>query len=284
MEIKKKILAVEDNTVNLATLEQELCYKYEVVPMSSGNRAIRYLERTKVDLILLDIQMPGMDGIETLQVMRTLENGVNVPVIFLTANQDKSTVIEGSKLGIVDYIVKPFDAKDLHQRIERALNKPVINTIDTTQLILKINEIIDYVHKKNKSNAVIKAEELLGFQLEPEIEARIQGGKLKLKENDYAAANRIFSRILMLIKYNDECKLKNSLQPISPGELNSRLLYILADLQNFKITAATEKLEDLLNYAIPDHIFYACTKAKECLATYDDGGAEELIRDSLCKL
>ena len=100
---RMRILAVDDNIVNLATLEQELKDEYEVIPMSSGRRAIKFLYTEKVDLILLDVQMPIMDGIETLREIRTQENGITVPVIMLTAKKDKETVIEGSKLGIMDY-------------------------------------------------------------------------------------------------------------------------------------------------------------------------------------
>ena len=89
---KMRILVVDDNTVNLATVEQELKEKYEVIPMLSGRRAVKYLYREKVDLILLDVQMPIMDGIETLKTIRTQENGVTVPVIFLTTKKDKLTV------------------------------------------------------------------------------------------------------------------------------------------------------------------------------------------------
>ena len=75
MEGKMRILAVDDNIINLATIEQELKDKYEIVTMNSGVRAIRYLNKEKADLILLDIQMALMDGIETLKEIRTLESG-----------------------------------------------------------------------------------------------------------------------------------------------------------------------------------------------------------------
>ena len=111
---RMRILAVDDNVVNLATLEQELKDKYEVIPMISGRRAIKFLQSEDVDLVLLDVQMPVMDGLETLQEIRTLENGVTLPVIFLTSTADKVVLLEGSKLGIMDYILKPFDSFDLH--------------------------------------------------------------------------------------------------------------------------------------------------------------------------
>ena len=117
------ILAVDDNIINLATIEQELKSKYEVITVNSGARAIRFLSREKPALVLLDIQMAAMDGLETLRKIRSLENGATIPVILLTSKKDKETVIEGTKLGIMDYVVKPFDSQDLHSRIERALKK-----------------------------------------------------------------------------------------------------------------------------------------------------------------
>ena len=64
--MRKKILVVDDNTVNLATIERELKDLYEVVPMISGQRAIKYLYTENVDLVLLDVEMPMKDGIQTL--------------------------------------------------------------------------------------------------------------------------------------------------------------------------------------------------------------------------
>lgn len=123
MENRMRILAVDDNIINLATIEQELKSKYEVITVNSGARAIRFLSREKPELVLLDIQMASMDGLETLRKIRELKNGAAIPVIMLTARKDRETVIEGTKLGIMDYVVKPFDAQDLHNRIERALRR-----------------------------------------------------------------------------------------------------------------------------------------------------------------
>jgi len=118
-----RILAVDDNIINLATIEQELKSKYEVITVNSGARAVRFLSREQPDLVLLDIQMAVMDGLETLRKIRNLKNGSSIPVIMLTSKKDKDTVIEGSKLGIMDYVIKPFDSQDLHNRIERALKR-----------------------------------------------------------------------------------------------------------------------------------------------------------------
>lgn len=117
---KKRVLAVDDNAVNLAAVEQALQEEYEILPMISGSRAIKYLQKHQADLILLDIQMPGMSGPETLQEMRGLENGAEVPVIFLTALQETDRA-EFALPGVVDFIVKPFDREDLRGRVVAAL-------------------------------------------------------------------------------------------------------------------------------------------------------------------
>ena len=175
MEGKMRILAVDDNIINLATIEQELKDKYEIVTMNSGVRAIRYLNKEKADLILLDIQMALMDGIETLKEIRTLENGAAVPVIMLTSKKDKETIIELTKLGILDYVLKPFDAKDLHERIDRALKRVGVLPVEDNELYSYIKEVQDELEKKNVRNAIIKIDEILSFKIDDEIWRRQRG-------------------------------------------------------------------------------------------------------------
>lgn len=123
MKNKLRILAVDDNSISLATIEQELKGKYQVVPINSGIRALNYLKREKPDLILLDVQMASKDGIETLKEIREMEGCKEIPVIMLTSKRDKDTILESSKLGIYDYVVKPFNKQDFRDRIDRALRK-----------------------------------------------------------------------------------------------------------------------------------------------------------------
>ncbi len=124
MERRFKILAVDDNSISLATIEQELKGKYDVIPINSGVRALQYLQqKTPPDLILLDVQMALKDGVETLREIREMEKCQKIPVIMLTSQRDKQIILESSKLGINDYVLKPFNAQDLHERIERVLNK-----------------------------------------------------------------------------------------------------------------------------------------------------------------
>lgn len=123
MGFKRKILAVDDNSVSLATIEQALKDKYEVTPLNSGVRALQYLKKNHPDLILLDVRMAAKDGVETLREIREMENCKDIPVIMLTSQNDKHTVLESVMLGADNYILKPFDTKDLHERIGNVLRK-----------------------------------------------------------------------------------------------------------------------------------------------------------------
>lgn len=119
---KKRILAVDDAVIILRRITDALEEYYDVITANSGSRALRYLEKEKPDLILLDIRMMPKDGLETLKEIRAMEDRADIPVIMLTGVEDKRFVMEGIKLGICDYILKPFFPEDLLERVQRALD------------------------------------------------------------------------------------------------------------------------------------------------------------------
>lgn len=119
---KKCVLAVDDAAIVLKRITDALEEHYDVVTVNTGSRALRYLETEKPDLILLDIRMMPKDGFETLQEIRNMEDRADIPVIMLTGVEDKNVVVESIKLGICDYILKPFFPDDLLERIRRVLD------------------------------------------------------------------------------------------------------------------------------------------------------------------
>lgn len=118
---RKCILAVDDAAIILQRITDALGKDYQVVTVNSGSRALRYLEKEKPDLILLDIRMVPKDGFQTLREIRAMEDRADIPVVMLTGLEDKRYVMEGIKLGICDYILKPFTPDDLLDRIYRIL-------------------------------------------------------------------------------------------------------------------------------------------------------------------
>lgn len=118
---RKCILAVDDTAIVLTRISDTLRNNYKVVTINSGVRALRYLEQECPDLILLDIEMPQKNGIETLREIRMMENRKDIPVIMLTGVEDKEAVLKSVRLGICDYMLKPFSSEDLLKRIRRVL-------------------------------------------------------------------------------------------------------------------------------------------------------------------
>lgn len=119
---RKRILAVDDAATILLRITDTLEKYYDVVTVNSGARALRFLEQEKPDLILLDIRMVPKDGFETLREIRAMEDRADIPVIMLTGQEDRKSVMEGIKLGICDYVLKPFAPDDLLERIQRVFN------------------------------------------------------------------------------------------------------------------------------------------------------------------
>lgn len=120
---KKCILAVDDTAIVLTRISDTLRNDYKVITVNSGGRALKYLEQEKPDLILLDIQMPQKNGIETLREIRAMKGRADIPVVMLTGVEDKDAVLESAKLGIRDYILKPFYSDDLLKRIRRVFEQ-----------------------------------------------------------------------------------------------------------------------------------------------------------------
>ena len=124
---KKKILAVDDSEIDLDLLEALLQDKYTVLPTKSGKEALDYLLHfSNVDLILLDLIMPEMDGWETFSRIRDLSNITDVPIAFLTSVHGEKEQTHAKEIGAADYIFKPFSREDLINRIEVILNKPPV--------------------------------------------------------------------------------------------------------------------------------------------------------------
>ena len=117
----KSILVVDDNKMNLAAARTVLGNEYRVIPVMKGTQALAYLEDGECDIILLDINMPEMDGFEVLKKIRWMEHCRNIPVIFLTADADAETETRCFKEGAVDFIAKPFVPEVMLSRIGRSL-------------------------------------------------------------------------------------------------------------------------------------------------------------------
>jgi putative two-component system response regulator len=119
---RKKIIVVDDNLENLTALKNTLKNLYDVYPSPSALKMFNLLEHIHPDIILLDVEMPEMNGYEAARKLKSNDKTSGIPVIFLTSMDDAESEKEGYSIGAVDYIHKPFAAPLLLQRIETHLS------------------------------------------------------------------------------------------------------------------------------------------------------------------
>jgi len=116
--ILKTIFVVDDSDTNLAMAEDALEDHYNVMTVPSAEKMFSLLEKITPDLVLLDIEMPVMNGFEALKRLKASNLWANLPVIFLTGTTNASIEEQSSKLGAVGIVIKPFTADSLLDRIK----------------------------------------------------------------------------------------------------------------------------------------------------------------------
>lgn len=117
--VMKKILIVDDNDLNITILEGILEKKYEIHVSHNGLNAISMVETKSFDMIILDIMMPNIDGIEVCKTIKKNEKKKNIPIVFLSAAaNDQYLRTAAMKAGAVDFINKPFKANYILERID----------------------------------------------------------------------------------------------------------------------------------------------------------------------
>jgi len=170
-----KIIYVDDVSTSLLTLKRRLSGRHEVYPAESSKVMFKALEKITPDIILLDINMPGADGYETIEYLKADERYAHIPVVFFTSNNDKESVLKGLSLGAVDYIIKPFETSSLYECIEKHVaaarfekvkekeedNKPRILAVDDVVSILKT--IKAALHNNYMVHTISKPEAVLDF-------------------------------------------------------------------------------------------------------------------------
>jgi DNA-binding response OmpR family regulator len=122
MPSKARVLVIDDDDDFRAILRHFLTGAgYAVTEAPGGEEGLRRFGEDKPDLVLLDFSMPDINGLEVCRRLRASENGRSVPVLMLTVRSQISTVAEGLEAGVSDYVLKPFEPKDLLTRIQKAL-------------------------------------------------------------------------------------------------------------------------------------------------------------------
>ncbi len=148
---KDVILVVDDQPNNLKVISSVLGDSYSLSFANNGPNALKILENLQPDLILLDVMMPGMDGYEVCQRIKSTEKTKELPVIFLTAKNDIEDILKAFRAGAVDYITKPFNIMELKVRVGNH-----ISLKHTREQLKNANDkLLQVIHEKDKFFTII---------------------------------------------------------------------------------------------------------------------------------
>jgi len=138
----KTIFAVDDSDTNLSIVKKALENHYRIYTMPSALKMFEFLKKITPDLILLDIEMPEMDGSEALKLLKANPLYADIPVIFLTSFSDDEIEANGFELGVVDFVTKPFSSHVLLNRIKTHLDIDDLIRKRTTRIKRMQNGIV----------------------------------------------------------------------------------------------------------------------------------------------
>ena len=205
------ILIVDDNQTNLGVLFDYLSgLGFTVIPVKSGKRAIKLMQRQPCDIVLLDIMMPDMDGYETCRRLKTHPTTKDIPVIFMSALSETVDKVKGFKTGAVDYITKPYEYEEVLARIEihltlqhmqRQLNEKNQALHHARMQAESLQEVAMYLNRSLEQNTVLeKMLEQLGRIMQYDSVGVFlkKGNSLVLSTGIGVDANHIGSRIDVL--------------------------------------------------------------------------------------
>jgi len=120
--IKKTILAVDDSKIMHGIIKKVLGEKYRVLVTDNAVDALSMIYHEQVAVLLLDVSMPGIDGLELCRTVRSIPQFESLPIIMLTARDSSFDKVQGHLAGATEYLTKPFDEKNLSQLIAKFLN------------------------------------------------------------------------------------------------------------------------------------------------------------------
>lgn len=147
------ILVVDDQPANIKVIADNLIKEdYQIFSALNGELALKVAEAKKPDLILLDIQMPGMDGFEVCKKLKEIETCKSIPIIFITARTDIEDIVKAFDTGAKDYITKPINRRELLARVKThlALIKANKEAVDLQKVKAVLAMIVTINHELNQ--------------------------------------------------------------------------------------------------------------------------------------
>ena len=198
---KPAILIVDDAPDNLGVLRAMMLRQgYQTFVATSGDRALDIAQRVKPDLILLDVVMPGIDGLETCRRLKALPATAHIPVIFMSARGDTEDVVAGFDTGAADYIAKPLRLEEVCARVRAQLRlrsssdtqteqahrlRMIVNSMDQGLLIVERCGRVQYANPACDRYLGYAPDELVGRLLKDLLDCKESGGYERLDAMSY---------------------------------------------------------------------------------------------------
>lgn len=169
---KPTVLIIDDVKFNIKAVQDMIGDRYKIIGALSAEAGLHVLSHSIPDLILLDIIMPGTDGHEVLKTIKANPDYKDIPIIFLTADSNYETEVEGFNEGVVDYITKPFVADVLSKRIENQIQLSEYKKFLRRKADNSINEAISSIGSLAKK---IDSNPLYAGQTDMELIEKVSG-------------------------------------------------------------------------------------------------------------
>jgi two-component system, sensor histidine kinase and response regulator len=172
IEQQVNVLLVDDRPENLLAMEAILAgLGQKLICTKSGREALRFLLREEAAVILLDVQMPDMDGFEIAEVIRVRERSQHTPIIFITAiNKSEHSVFQGYSLGAVDYITKPFEPEILRSKVKFFIDlyKQKLEIQRQAEMLAQVNRELDQLNTELEARVLERTAQLEAINKELE--------------------------------------------------------------------------------------------------------------------
>ncbi len=242
-----KILIIEDELAILENLIEIITtFGYDVIAADNGNEGIKLAIENAPDLIICDILMPGINGLDVLKKLQENEITASIPFIFLTAKADKPSIRYGMELGADDYLTKPFTPNQLQKTIETRLRKKeqTFEAMNKKIDILKSSLATSLPHEfRTPLNGILASSE---FLIKYYDNLPIEDIK-QLHLNIHNSASRLHRHIVNFLLYSEINILKNQTD-LEKNEQNSPPMYLPSDIAYavfYKYTVMNNRYEDL---------------------------------------
>lgn len=296
MEIKKKILVVDDETINRMILKKILVDEYEVVEAHNGKEALSLMEMIPVSAVLLDLVMPEMNGFEFLRIKNNNPKIASIPVIVITGSVDNETEKEILSLGALDFLSKPYNPYIIKIRLKNLINLvEASNTLSYTT-IDQLTGLLTKDYFDHEASAFMQANPHLSysiiimnlerFKLVKDIFGTKEGDRLlqyiakliKKQNNHYYFAGRVNADIFVALAKQDPYGMHYLL------EIQEGLEKYPLDIQlnvKFGIYPVEDPNSDII--IMCDHARLACSSIKGqygvTVATYDESIRHKMIEE-----